>query len=1140
MGLTLGRIWLALLGALMLLQGEQQPTPKANPPGSTALPVLPGFEPIVAVYDDLKKALDQARPNSVILSAEQYEALLERLQKLEKAAPERRPFFLNACRISGQITAASPGRLAADIRLDLEFRTTDKDVVLPLGLKGARLTRATLDGEPPLWLPHGDALALFLKEPKVYRLTVQLQPAVTQIGQESRLLIENLPQAAITTLDVTVPAKVTAAQVVASGAVTVEPLADGQSRLRSDALGVLTQLDLRWQTPTPEPEAGQIHVTVHAETQASIEETVLDTESRVKIEVRQGTLDRLAFRIPKEISLLQVESEGRSDAVDFSFEPGSGQFLLRPRTPLAAGQAPLEVRVRTQQPFPDKSGKPLAIGLLELLDVPRKQQTGTIALFVAGERRLRFQPVEAFRIDPREVSTANRVAVFAARYWRQPARVDLLIEPGATLAAQAAVKPTYVWTFTGRQVHAVFSWEITPRNRTACQEVDLHWPAGFILDRNSLLSGPVESVQGVEGSPETVRVRLAPRQTTRFTLKAEGVFALADGEIHHLPLAFVSRITTERDNRLEPLQLLPERGELRLVCQAAEVRLLSANLPLVGENGSPVALPLRCGPSTVFALRHPEAANAHLEVSAQPLRHQVQASADVCVTSSAWELEQRLQYRFVGAAPSELWLRVPRGFHASLQAAVRYRDRSGQTLQTETALTERGPRPLVPTDFVERLIPLPAEVGETCEVVLRVTQPLPAEAGMLSVSFITPGPQERVLGPVAVQVWASSEVTVAPDTADSAWVVSPGTPTEAESVPDWQLHAPDLLTPLRLQRVRAEQTLWTTLVVDQARFDVLAPRAGRNLVRAWLRLDPAKLEQLVLRLPLERSGLRLERLAVNGLEQQPEAIRDSEDGLGHTELVLRLLPRHLRGPVEVEATLPWPAGLRPFGIALGELPVIHVPQADAVHHVVWRVETARGSLPVLWEGDAEPRQAWRFQGWLQAPLPVAATAAAGTSGSSRPTGHPASAYEFEQRGSLDPPSILTVPRMLWTLAWSSLLFIVAVLMFYAPRSLSVAVLFSATCLLLALLFWNAQVGLAAIYGMQPGAALAIGLLSLAWARRQRWRRKVTYLPGFTRSSAEVVRTRSSVQRMTGSGLQAGSPSNGSTRIRETSPRGGTP
>ncbi|MCS6978058.1 MAG: hypothetical protein NZM31_13775, partial [Gemmatales bacterium] len=270
------------------------------------LPDLP-----VAIYTDLKQVLDQARPHSVLLSVEQYEALLERLQKLEKQNPDRKPFFLNACRITGQVTPAGPSRLLADVQLSLEFRTTEKDLILPLGLKGARLTKALLDGEPPVWVSGGEGLALHLREPKAYRLVLHVQPTVTPIGQEYRLLIENLPQAAITTLDLVVPSRATNAQVIGSGPIRIEATEDNRSRLRSDALGVLTQLDLRWQKEGTEGPGRQ--VIVQAETQAAIDESALESESRVRIEVAEGSLDQVTFGLAGEITRVQVDSEGTND-----------------------------------------------------------------------------------------------------------------------------------------------------------------------------------------------------------------------------------------------------------------------------------------------------------------------------------------------------------------------------------------------------------------------------------------------------------------------------------------------------------------------------------------------------------------------------------------------------------------------------------------------------------------------------------------------------------------------------------------------------------------------------------------------------------------------------------------------------------
>jgi hypothetical protein len=1125
---------LAVLG--MPLEGEQASDPKASRPPPKVF--LPG-DAIVVVYADLQEALNGARPGSVILSAEQYEALLERLSKLEKAAAgERKSAFVHACRISGQVQGSGPSRAVAEVKLEIEVRTTEPGLVVPVGLKNARLTKATVDGEPPVWGPGGEGLTLVLKEARLYRLELHLQSAVTQAGQEWRLLIENLPPAAITTLDFLVPGRVASAQVVGAGPLAVEAAAGQQSRLRSEALGVLPQLDLRWQTPIPEADPGTIQVLVQADTQAILQDTVLDTETRLKLEVRQGSYDRLTFRVPREIALLQVEPEAGGENLEVHYEPGSGQWQLRLGKPLSAGQPPLELRVRTQQPFPDKSGNPLSVGLLELAEVPRKQQTGTIAIFLSGDKRVQFQPVDAFRLDPREGISGGRTPAFLARYWRQPARVDLLAEPGVALAAQAVVRPSYTLTFTGRQVQASFSWEILPKNRTACQEVELRWPAGFVLDRNSLLSGPVESVNPVDNAPELVRVRLAPRQTGRFVLKADGIGNLSEGEIHTIPLAFVHKVVTERDGRLEAVSLLSERGELRLVCQGAEVQLLSSNQVLHDSKGGVVVLPTRCGPLSTFVLRHPEGEGTRLEISSQPLRHQVRSEAEIYLMTGSGELEQRLRYRFVSVPPAEVWLRVPRTFHGSLRTSVRYRGSEGRPITVEAALTERGPRSLVATDYLDRLLPLPADMGRECEVVFQASLPRDRSEGILTVPLVTPGPQEQLAGPVQVRLWCSGALAARPLLEEGRWaeVLPQGGPASereqwagivpsrwtglgdaGESLPGWTLQTTHPRPTLAVAVTPRSQAAEAELVVSQAQLVLTRGSPGRWAVRARLRLHPVRSERVLLRLPLERAAVRLEQFLVNGSATRP-VVRESSELAGHTEVVVDLLPRHLRGPVVLDLSLPWPAAAWPLGVVYGQLPALELPQADAVHQVLWRVPGSRDSLPVLCSGLAELDQAWHLGWGLRAPRPEAA-------GDGSAAGDDAASFSYRQYGSLAAPVVLLVPRTAWMLVLASVALVVAVAVFYLPRLVSGIVALLAVVGLTAFYVAAPDLWLGVLYGCQPGLAVAAVLLGGVWLRRQWWRRQVGTMPGFARTVPDSVRSRSSLQR-------SSTPSNGSTRVRE--------
>src|SRR5262249_33915138 len=155
-----------------------------------------------------------AGPGAVVLTAERYQALVEQAARAEKAAQAARTdVLLSICRLSGQVIRDAGNRELADLQIALEFRTQAANALVPIGLKGVKLTKAVLDGEVPLWGPERNGLTVQIKDPKVCQLVLQVQLPVVRTGTERKILLEHLPPAAITTLNLTIPERVQSAAV---------------------------------------------------------------------------------------------------------------------------------------------------------------------------------------------------------------------------------------------------------------------------------------------------------------------------------------------------------------------------------------------------------------------------------------------------------------------------------------------------------------------------------------------------------------------------------------------------------------------------------------------------------------------------------------------------------------------------------------------------------------------------------------------------------------------------------------------------------------------------------------------------------------------------------------------------------------
>jgi hypothetical protein len=1136
-------VWNILFAGMVLFQpttgGQPEPMPPARPPAG--MPVIKSTPPtssdrfvlppeaILAVYEDLKQALNGAPPGSVVLSAEYYRTLLDRIERSEKQAQAgRKDVALNTCRISGRVFRDGSGpalRELADLRIELEFRTSAANVLVPLGLKNLRLTKALLDGKTPVWGFTADGLALALDEPRVYQLTLQFQAPVSRSANESRLLLEGLPQAAITTLDVTVSEKVQTAQVLGSGAVKIASIDGQESRLHSDALGVLSQLDLRWQGGSA-PTRASPQIVVQADFQATLEDTTIDTDARVRLEVRQGSVSALRFRIATEVTLLHIESAPGAEPVDWSFEQGSGLVAIRPRKPLPAGAAPLELRLRLQQGYASRPGVAASVGLFELLDVKDKQQTGTMAVWLAGERRFRFTPQGAFRIDPREInSPTGRAPVFACRYWQQPSRVDLQADAAPAVPPTAVVRPQYQLTFGSGSATLIAEFDLTPRGRSNLQEIEVRWPKGVSLDRSALLSGGVESFSDVEGSDGLLRLRLGTRSAGRFRLRLEGVLLPSAAGNTLLVFPSVTQVMVERDGRSESAQLVGERGELRTVCRNASIQFSPGSKGLVSAEGRALELPLRLRETVTFGIE-PMAVNtqvaqaAQLDLSWEAERHQVQARAEICITRLQAEILETLEYGFAGPAPVELWLRMPKSPLLLWDAQLTFRRADGVQVTQDAVLMDRAARGTSSVSWADKVLIMPDGVQDRCLVRLHAQHSAAVALPVDHVPFPlpVPGPEDRLDGPVHVGIWTSAGIRVESPSPDTGWSQATRSWKASASVaPQLALSAMDLEKPLWIKLQPVENPRETLLVVDRAGFELSPVASGKSAFRARFRLHPVRSESVVLRLPGAPSALRLESVRLNGSDVPPGALSFSADkaDASSTDVAIPLQPHHLQHPVDVdlqlslldEAVLAWGA--------IRRLPCVEVPEASPVHWVRWRVELPQGRLPIQISGDAELEQPWHWLVWLQAPQPTAGLQsfeqwiAPGADTTAERATRPS--FSFSQQGSLSSFWLLQVPRSAWLLLCSLAALVIGTTVSSVPGRLRLALLGLAAILLALLAVVSPALGIAVVYGMQPGLLVLLLVLGVLWIQQQRWRRQVVMLPSFARlkaSGSSMVRSSS--------------------------------
>jgi hypothetical protein len=192
----------------------------------------------------------------------------------------------------------------------------------------------------------------------------------------------------------------------------------------------------------------------------------------------------------------------------------------------------------------------------------------------------------------------------------------------------------------------------------------------------------------------------------------------------------------------------------------------------------------------------------------------------------------------------------------------------------------------------------------------------------------------------------------------------------------------------------------------------------------------------------------------------------------------------------------------------------------------WQVTLPPGWVPLSQDGGLGPDYAWGRRGWLLAPRPAVTSAdlerwltperpaPAGGEGGLAP------AVVGWRTGS-EPLHLTHAPQQAWLLLCSLALLALGLgLVFLSlPRvvfwAAAVAVGGGA---LFAGLFWPGLLA-AVLYGCQLGAVVLLPLLGFHWLLQQRYRRRVVFLPSFTR-----LKTGSALQRPGSSNRPRGEPS----------------
>lgn len=1044
-----------------------------SPPGS----VLVLFEEA----RDLLKLL----PKMVVLTPEKYQELLDQLEQLRRQARPERPLVPSVCRLSGRLDGE-----VARLKAAFEFKTERPRTAVTLGCRRGWAVAATYgDGQLPVFQPVGDeGYILLVEKPGTYQVTLELAAPLLVRGND-RAFDLDLPRCPITLLEqLDLPAGAAEAR-IGGRVFRTKPAEMLQlARIENQALGPIERLDVVWKGATPAPKQVPVTRTARAKLVARVEDGQVQIDAELTLQVLSGAVGQWRIQAPLAFALespqiLPGTGPGTADKIGIQDERVERVVVPTEADPTLTihlkepSAEPLRVVFQARLP---RKGATVPLGPFAVYDV--LPQNGTVE--VRGRPDVRFRPVLRGDVVQREITDEqrNQGTLAAFHFWDLPsARTAAVVAPAValefdTLKGNVEARASHTLQMLPVEGDAT-PWriktqlEFTPV-RTSVDRLELELPAGYSLEDQvgvlptDVVENPVEVKPG-PGKRQTVTIRLARRQTRPWTLELSGLVTSPGGKQEE---AFELPKLTQAFGGLrgEALALLDRGGRVQVALLPGR-ELAARSLP-------PEATVQR---SHEIATWLTERWPARVDVAWLVRKAEVPArvTAEIVVAGRRARVRARLDF---AAVPRQVRLRVPAG----LAGPVRLAD--GSELRPEASAPAEG-------GWVAELGPLRAE-----SLVLTYTVALPAPVSEACiVPLIQPdgGTETRLL------LWTDPDVR--PVLSEGAWEDLPLEPgTDPDRLPDLVLRggAEDRVA-LRLRKVSGTPQL--TAAVERVLTRVAVTDAGTHVYRVRFLVSKLHARQLDVEMPVPLSrhglGVRLDgrevrRWLVDESGREAEVSRlvrlEVEPELYRKPVVLDLA--YTLGTGRAEGNTSWQAQLRPPQLA----------GAVLLGRVRWGVELPSGWLAVH-VGGAGVEQRWAFWGGLPTPRP-AATAEELESWFAQSEAA-AAAVESEPslvcaQSGLGTVRVLHVPQQAWLLACSLTFLAVGLILSFMPlpRPLFWGVVAVLGILLAAVsVLWPGTFPVL-IYGCQPAALILLLVVGVQWMLHQRYRRRLIFMPGFTR------------------------------------------
>lgn len=1001
--------------------------PSARPSDGPTLDQTPlPDNAVLVICENLKQALGQMQPGSVILSPARYKELTEELARLRAGAsqPGRERLFA-ACRISGSMRPQAPGvRAAAELKIELEFKTEAPNSRVAIPLRGLPILDAKLDGQTPLWTSADSGLALIVPEAKSHVLTLSGLAPLSGSSLERKLILEQLPPAAATSFSLQTNEPAVSAQAKGHGAWRVEAAEGGGSRFGDEALGVVNRLEVAWRPAVPVAD-GAPTLTVIGDQKYRLDAASLEADVRLRLELAKGRLTELTLRLPGEPQDLHAEllpaDDRRAEPPEVTSAGEPNLWRLRLKEPLTADGSPATIRLRWSQRHAGKPGTRISLCQAEATAPAGAWRSGVLTVLAPADLQIRLEEPDAPRAERRDAVGDARGLSFSFRYGPQPLRLAaVLAAPSVAPAVEA--RWSHEATIGLKRLRLASELELTRVAGAELEELNLQLPPGWTVDPKLLQNPFVRDFE--PPTPDgKMRVLLASRLPSplklRFECETSGGAERAQFGLPRLSGA------SSLPGRL--VRWIRRPGRLALNAEGVTVRLEFGAQGLFDDEQRPPELEKDLAVPVAWRLADEAEIEPLLSLRIRQRLPLIRREAklllhrDRCCCDEIWSM------RWLGTGPTELRLRGPKELREPPRLELLGADEgaAAQPLQVRPTGAQDG--------VSEWEVRLPPNLASPIRLHVSFAVSFPQELGPGSWAAPSLAPLGcEAEGEPILEARCALPLRLLPPM-DGAWTALP---QSNERLGTLRLRGGDGSAPLTLQ---LDDSAAAALPFDVPRMLIEAtPRAdGEWDIRARARLDGIRAASAVWMISCSPQRLRIQEARIGDIALAADQWRLRADGES-ARLETPLPIQALGASAMCDLKFRLKAGVsRSWRL---DLPAIRFAAPASAQTVRWRVAGLEGeALLALSPGlraeevgfrrsalaPAEATHCARAMGlWVD----QAADARHETLGAEEPP-----AFAFVQTGPLETAQLWHIPRHVAALAASLGFLGLTVLLLIAPR-----------------------------------------------------------------------------------------------------------